>query len=101
MARKQVSLTQWMKDVSAHLKSNGMDSVFYEVKSNQVMNVLGNWNQMNMNEVTEWDKQKQWDNYDKDNLRIFCKFIWDSISNKIWQSLLSKVRPLIYAAFIP
>jgi len=78
-----------------------MDSVIDAVKSNQEVDLLNNWSQVDMNEVIEWYKQEQWDNYDKDNLRIFCKFIWDSISNKIWQSLLSKVRPLIYAAFIP
>jgi len=29
VAKKQAPLTQWMKDVSAHLKSNGMDGAFY------------------------------------------------------------------------
>jgi len=79
VAKKQAPLTQWMKDVSAHLKSNGMDSVFYAVfyavKSNQAVDLLNNWSQMDMNEVTEWYKQDQWNNYDKDNLRILGKFL--------------------------
>ena len=29
VTKKQAPLTQWMKDVSAHLKSNGLDGVFY------------------------------------------------------------------------
>jgi len=63
------------EDVSAHLKSIGMDSVFYAIKSNQEVDLLNNWSQMDMNEVTEWYKQEHWDNYDKDNLRMSGKFI--------------------------
>jgi len=36
---------------------------------------------MDMNEVTEWYEQEQWDNSDKDNLRMSSKFIWDSVLN--------------------
>jgi len=51
-----------------------MDSVFYAVKSNQEVDLLNNyWSQMAMNEVTKWYKQEQWDNYDKDNLRMSGK----------------------------
>jgi len=75
VTKKQAPLTQWMKDISAHLKSNGMDGVFYAVKSNQVVDLLDNWSQMDMNEVTEWYKQEQWDNYDLDNLRMSGKFL--------------------------
>jgi len=52
MAKKQAPLIQWTKDVLAHLKANGMDGVFYAIKSNAV-DLLGNWSQMDMNEVTE------------------------------------------------
>jgi len=60
---------------------------------------------MDMNEVMEWYKQVQWDNYDLDNLRMSGKFLRDSISNKIWQRILfasqgHEVGPLIYAAVI-
>ncbi len=48
-----------MKDVSAHLKSNGMDGVFYAVKSNQEVDLLNNQSPMDMNVVTEWYKQEQ------------------------------------------
>ncbi len=61
-----------MKDVSAHMKSNGMDGAFYAVKSQEV-DLLNNWSQMDMNEVTEWYKQKQWDNY-------FLNFIFTVLS---------------------
>ena len=47
-------------DVSAHLQSNGIDSVFHAVKNNQEVDHLNNWSQMDMNEVTEWCKQEQW-----------------------------------------
>jgi len=53
MAKKLAPLAQWAKDVSAHLKSNEMDSVFYTVKSNQGMDLLNHWSQMDTNEVTE------------------------------------------------
>jgi len=75
LTKKQAPLKQWMKDVSAHLKSNGMDSVFFAVKSNRAVDLLNNWYQMDMNEVTEWYKQEQWDNYDIDNLRMSGKFL--------------------------
>jgi len=78
VAKKQPPLTQWMENVSAHLKSNGMGSVFDAVKSNQALNLLYNWSQVD-NEVTEWYKQEQWDNYDKDNLSMSGKFLWYSI----------------------
>jgi len=64
-----------MKVVSAHLKFNGMDSVLYAVKSNQAVDLLNNGNQMDMNEVNVWYRQEQWDNYDKDNLRMLGKFL--------------------------
>ena len=105
VTKKQAPLTQWMKDVSGHLKSNGMDGVFYADKSNQAVGLLNNWSQMDMNEVTEWYKQEQWDNYDQDNLRMSGKFLCDLISNKIWQRILfaiqgHEVGPLIYAAVV-
>jgi len=39
-AKKQAPLTQWMKGVSAYLKSHEMDNVFYAVKSNQEVDLL-------------------------------------------------------------
>jgi len=63
-----------MKDVSAHLKFNGRDGVFYSVKSNQV-DLLNNWSQMDMNVGTESYKQELWDNFDKVNLRMLGKFL--------------------------
>jgi len=76
VAKKQAPLTQWMKDVSAHLfKSKRMDGVFYGVKCIQEVDLLNNWSQMGMNEVNECYKQEQWDNYDKDNLRMSGKFL--------------------------
>jgi len=53
VAKKQALLTQLMKDVSAHLKSNEIDSIFYAIKANNAVDLLDNWSQMNMNEVTE------------------------------------------------
>jgi len=64
-----------MKDVSAYFKSNGIDSVFYAVKSNQEVDLLNNWSQMDMNEVTEWYKQEQWDKYNEDNLTMSGKIL--------------------------
>jgi len=41
-SQKQVLLIQWMKDIQAHLVTNGMDGVFYGVdtKNNVVLNLL-------------------------------------------------------------
>jgi len=47
---------------------------------------------MDMNEVTEWYKQEQLDNYDLDNLRMLGKFLQDSISNEIWQRILFAIQ---------
>ncbi len=52
-----------------------MDSLFCAVQSNQDVDLLNNGSQMDMNAVTEWYKQQQWDNYDKDNLRMSGKFL--------------------------
>ena len=68
-----------------------MDGVFYAVKSNQAVDLLNNWSQMDMNEVTEWYKQEQWDSYDLDNLRMSGKFLRDSISNEICQIIMYTV----------
>jgi len=59
-----------MKDVSAHLKSNEMDSVFYAVKSNQEVDLLNSLTQMDMNEVTKGYKQEQCNNFDKNSLDV-------------------------------
>jgi len=75
LGKKQTPLTQWMKNDSTHLKSNGMDGVFCAVKSNQEVDSLNNWSQMDTNEVTEWYKQEQWENYEKDSLRMQDKFL--------------------------
>jgi len=37
VAKKQAPLTQWMKDGSDNLKSNGLDGVFYAGNSNQAV----------------------------------------------------------------
>jgi len=55
--------------MSQHSKSNGIEGVFYAVKSNKA-DLLNNWSQMDMNEVTEWYKQEQLGNYGKDNSRM-------------------------------
>jgi len=47
---------------------------------------------MDMNEVTEWYKQEQWDKYDLDNLRMSGKYLQDSISDKIWQRMLFAIQ---------
>jgi len=59
VAKKQAPLTQFLMDVSAHLKANGMNGVFYAAKSNNVVDLLSKWSQMDMNKVTEWYKQEQ------------------------------------------
>jgi len=52
VAKKQATLAQWLKDISAHL-----NDVFYEVKSDNAADHLSNWYYMDMNEVIEWYKQ--------------------------------------------
>jgi hypothetical protein len=106
VTQKQVPLIQWMKDVAAHVRSNGMDGVFYAInKSNQQVDLLDQWSQMTMSEVTEWYEGETWDSYDMDNLRMSGKFIRDSISNELYQRILfaiqgQEVGPLIYVAAV-
>jgi len=47
-----------MKDIQAHLVTNGMDGVFYAVdtKNNMVLNLLESWSKNMVTEVAEWAK---------------------------------------------
>jgi len=68
--QKQVPLTQWMKDVQAHLMTNGLDGVFYAIdaKANTILNLLEQWSKINLNNVSKWVKAKLWDFFVLDNL---------------------------------
>jgi len=65
-SQKQVPLIQWMKDIQAHLVTNGMDGVFYGVdtKNKVVLNLLESWSKTMIMEVAKWVKAKPWDYYD-------------------------------------
>ena len=75
--QKQVPLMQWMKDVQAHLITNGMDGIFYavETKNNMAISLLKHWSQITIHEVSEWIKSETWDAYDRDNLHMSGKFL--------------------------
>jgi len=67
-----------MKDITAHLQTNGMDGVFHATsKANQTLDLLSEWSQMTMHEVTEWCLVETWDTYNIDNLWISGRFIQD------------------------
>jgi len=85
--QKQVPLIQWMKDVQAHLITNGMDGVFYAVnaKTNMAVSLLEQWSKITIHEVAEWIKVEPWDFYDMDNLRMSDKFLHDLISNNLYE----------------
>ena len=64
-----------MKDVQAHLVTNGMDRVFYGVdtKNKVVLNLLESWSKTTVTEVAEWVKTEPWDFYDYNNLGSFSQ----------------------------
>jgi len=88
-SQKQVPLIWWMKDIQAHLVTNGMDRVFYSVdtKNNVVVNLLESWSKTTVAEVAEWVKTKPWDFHDYDNLQMSGKFLQDSISDKLYERI--------------
>ena len=105
--QKQVPLIQWMKDVQAHLITNGMDGVFYAVnaKTNTELSLLEQWSKTTIHEVAEWIKVEPWDFYDMDNLRMSGKFLRDSISDDLYERIKfaiqgNEVGPLIYVAVV-
>jgi len=105
--QKQVPLMQWMKDVQAHLITNGMDGVFYAVdtKNSVVVNLLEQWSKTTIHEVSEWVEAETWDFYDMDNLRMSGKFLRDSISDELYERIKfaiqgNEVGPLIYVAVV-
>ncbi len=75
--QKQVPLMQWMKDVQAHLMTNGLDGVPYiiDAKTNSIQSLLEQWSKIIINDITEWIKAKPWDFYDMDNLQMSSKFL--------------------------
>jgi len=93
VTQKQVPLIQWMKDITAHLQTNGMDDVFHATnKANQTLDLLDEWSQMMMHEVTKWCLVETWDTYDLDNIRMSGKFIRGSILSELYQRILFSIR---------
>jgi len=96
-----------MKDVQAHLITNGMDGVFYAVnaKTNTAVSLLEQWSKIMIHEVAKQIKVELWDFYDMDNLCMSGKFICDLISDDLYKQIKfaiqgNEVGPLIYVAIV-
>jgi len=76
LGQKQMPLIQWMKDVQAHLVTNGMDGVFnaMDTKNNMVLNLLESWSNTTVTEVAEWIKTEN------------CGIFMTTITNKCPES---------------